>query len=82
MKTIEQYFSYNVQGDSNCFVWGLKSLNVTIHMKAIEQYFSGAVYDTVQGSCNQSVNEILKCDYANESYWAIDNFPVVLCIML
>ena len=40
MKTIEQYFSYNVQGDSNCFVWGLKSLNVTIHMKAIEQWVS------------------------------------------
>ena len=32
----------------------------------------GTVYNAVQGGSNtESVDEILKCDHSNESYWAV-----------
>ena len=48
----------------------MKSYGVTIQMKATKQYFPVALfimlYELVLTF--ESVNEILKCDYSNESY--------------
>ena len=48
----------------------IKSLSVTIHMKATEQYFPVVLfimlYKVVLSF--ESVDEILKCDHSNESY--------------
>ena len=48
----------------------MKSLSVTIQMKATEQYFPVMLfimlYKTVLTF--ESVDEILKCDHSNESY--------------
>jgi len=48
----------------------MKSLNVTIQMKATEQYFPVVqfvmLYNLVQAV--ESIDEILKCDNSNESY--------------
>ena len=48
----------------------MKSRSVTIQMKATEQYFPVVLfimlYKVVQTF--DSVDEILKCDYSNESY--------------
>ena len=48
----------------------MKSLSVTIHMKAIEQYFLVVLFITLYKVVLtfQSVDEILKCDHSNESY--------------
>ena len=50
----------------------MESLSVTIHMKATEQYTPVVLliklYKVVLSF--ESVNEILKCDHSNESYWA------------
>ena len=49
------------------------SQSVTIQMKATEQYFPVVLfimlYKVVQTF--ESVDEILKCNYSNESYWAV-----------
>ena len=47
-----------------------KSLNVTIQMKAIEQYFHVVLFAMLYKVILtlESVNEILKCDHSNESY--------------
>jgi len=51
----------------------MKSLSVTIQMKATEQYFPVVqfimLYKVVLTF--ESVDEILKCDHSNESYWAV-----------
>ena len=51
----------------------IKSLSVTIQMKATEQYFPVVLfiilYKVVQTF--ESVDEILQCDHSNESYWAV-----------
>ena len=51
----------------------MKSLTVTIHVKATVQYFSVVLfimqYKVVLKF--ESVDEILKCDNSNESYWAV-----------
>ena len=51
----------------------VKSLSVTIQMKATEQYFHVVMfimlYKVVLSF--ESVSEILKCDHSNESYWAV-----------
>ena len=48
----------------------MKSLSVTIQMKATEQYFPVVLFIVLYRvvSISESVNEILKCDYSNESY--------------
>ena len=48
----------------------MKSLSVTIQMKATEQYFPGVLFIML---CKvvltfEFVDEILKCDHSNESY--------------
>ena len=51
----------------------MKSLSMTIQMKATEQYFPVVLFtmlDKVVLTC-ESVNEILKCDHSNESYCAV-----------
>ena len=51
----------------------MKSWSVTIQMKATEQYFPVVLfimlYKVVLSF--ESVDEILKCDHSNESYWAV-----------
>ena len=51
----------------------MKSLRASIQMKATKQYFLVVLfimlYKVVLSF--ESVDEILKCDYSNESYWAV-----------
>ena len=51
----------------------MKSFSVTIQMKATEQYFPVVLcivlYKVVLTF--ESVDEFLKCDHSNESYWAV-----------
>ena len=51
----------------------MKSLSVTIQMKATEQYFPVVLFVMLykMGLTFESVDEILKCDHLNESYWAV-----------
>ena len=51
-------------------------------MKATEQYFPVVLFIMLYKVVLtfESVDEILKCDHSNESYWAV--LPVVLFIML
>ena len=50
----------------------MKSLSVTIQMKATEQYFPVVLfvtlYKVVLILTFESVDEILKCDHSNKSY--------------
>ena len=48
----------------------MKSLSVTIKMKAIEQYFPVVLFIMLYKVLLtfDSVDEILKCDHSNESY--------------
>ena len=48
----------------------MKFLNVTIQMKAVEQYFPVVIFIRLykSGYNFKSVNEILKCDHSNKSY--------------
>jgi len=50
-------------------VW-MKSLSVTIQMKATEQYFPVVEFVTSYKAVrtSESVDEILKCHHSNESY--------------
>ena len=61
---------YAVQGGSNFLSLWMKSLSVTIQMKATKQCFPAVLfimlYKVVLTS--ESVDEILWCDYSNESY--------------
>ena len=51
----------------------MKSLSVTIQMKATEQYFPVVLFIMLYKVVLtfESVNEILKCDHSNESYWTV-----------
>ena len=51
----------------------VKSLSVTIQMKAIEQYFPMVLFIMLYKVVLtiDSVDRIRKCDHLNESYWAI-----------
>ena len=51
----------------------LKSSSVTIQMKATEQYFPVVLFIMLYMVILtfESVDEILKCDHSNESYWAV-----------
>ena len=73
-KATEQYLLgavyYALQGDSKLLSLWMKSKNVTIEMKATEQYFPVLMFFML---CKvvltfESVDEILKCDHSNESY--------------
>jgi len=48
----------------------MKSISVTIQMKATEQYFSVVLFITLYKVVLtfESVDEILKCDHFSESY--------------
>ena len=48
----------------------MKSLSVTIQMKATEQYFPVVLFIMLykMALIFESMNEILKCDHSNESY--------------
>ena len=61
----------------------MKSLSVTIQMKATEQYFPVVLFIMLYKVAIpfESVDEILKCDHSNESC-SEQYFPVVLFIML
>ena len=51
----------------------MKSWSVTIQMKATEQYFPVVLFIMLYkvDLTVVSVDEILKCDHSNESYWAV-----------
>ena len=51
----------------------MKSLSVTIQMKANEQYFPVVLFVMLYKVVLtfESVDAILKCDHSNESYWAV-----------
>ena len=55
------------------------SQSVTIQMKATEQYFPVVVFVMLYKVVLtfESVDEILKCDYSNESYLAVLSCGVV-----
>ena len=62
---------YAVSGST--FWVSVKFWSVTIQMKATELYLHvivfGMLYEVVL--MFESVDEILKCDHSNESYWAV-----------
>ena len=51
----------------------MKPLSVTIQMNAIEQYFPVVMFVLLHSVVLtfKSVDETLKCDHSNESYWAV-----------
>ena len=51
----------------------MKSSSVTIQMKATEQYFTVVLFIMLYKVVLtfEFVDEILKCDHSNESYWAV-----------
>ena len=51
----------------------MKSCGLTIQMKATKQYFPVVLFIMLYKVVLtfESVDEILKCDHSNESYWAI-----------
>ena len=51
----------------------MKSLSVTIQMKATEQYFPVVLFIMLYKVVLtfESVDEILWCDHSNESYWVV-----------
>ena len=64
---------------SRCTKWfqllslWMKSLRVTIQMKATKQYFPVVLFIMLYKVILtfESVDEILKCNHSNESYWAV-----------
>ena len=53
--------------------------NVTIQMKATEEYFPVVLFIMLYKVVVtfESVDEIPKCDHSNESYWAVLPFGAV-----
>ena len=51
----------------------MKSCGLTIQMKATKQYFPVVLFIMLYKVVPtfESVDEILKCDHSNESYWAM-----------
>ena len=51
----------------------MKSCGLTIQIKATKQYFPVVLFIMLYKVVPtfESVDEILKCDHSNESYWAI-----------
>ena len=54
-------------------VLSFDSVNVTTEMKATEQYFPVVVFIMLYKVVVtfESMDEILKCNHSNESYWAV-----------
>ena len=48
-------------------------------MKATEQYFPVVLFTVLVVLTFESVDEILKCDNSNESYWAVLSCSAVYC---
>ena len=69
---------YTSQGGSNLSLW-MKSYDVTIQMKATEQYFPVVLFIMLYKVVLtfESVDEILKCNHSNESYWAVLSYGAV-----
>ena len=63
---------YALQGGSNFWVCGWNP-SVTIQMKATEQCFPAVLFITLYKVVLtfEYVDEILKCDHSNESYWGV-----------
>ena len=59
----------------------MKSLSVTIQMKATEQYFPVVLFIMLYKVVLtfESVDEILKCDHSNEGYWTVLSYGTVYC---
>ena len=51
----------------------MKFYDVTIQTKATEQFFTVVLFIMLYkvALTFESVDEILKCDHSNESYWAV-----------
>ena len=51
----------------------MKSLSVTIEMKATKQYFPVVLFIMLYKVVLtfESVDKILKCDHSNENYWVL-----------
>ena len=62
----------------------MKSFNVTIQMKATEQYFPVVLFIMLNKVVLtfESVDEVLKCDHLNESYWVVFYHNVLLVYQL
>ena len=62
----------------------MKSLSVTIQMKATEQYFPVVLFIMLYKVVLtfESVDEIRKCDHSNESYLAVLSCGTVLYAVL
>ena len=63
---------YYTAGSTLLSLW-MKYQSVTIQMKATEQYFAVVLFIMLYKVVLtfESVDEILKCDHSNESYWAV-----------
>ena len=57
----------------------MKSSNVTIQMKAAEQYFPVVLFIILYKVvlAFESVDEILQCDHSNETYRAVLSYSTV-----
>ena len=57
----------------------MKSLSVTIQMKASEQYFPSVLFIMLYKVVLtfKPVDEMLKCNHSNESFWAVLSFGAV-----
>jgi len=57
----------------------MKSLIVTIQMKATEQYFPVVLFIMLYKVVLtfESVDEILKCNHSNKNYWAVPSCGIV-----
>ena len=57
----------------------MKSYSVTIQIKATEQYFPAVLFLMLYKVVLtfESVDEILKCDHSNKSYWAVLSYGTV-----
>ena len=55
----------------------MKSSSMTIQMKATEQYFPVVLFIMLYKVVVtfESVDETLKCDHSNESFWAVQGGP-------
>ena len=74
---------YAVQDGSDVSICGWNIWTVTIPLKATEQYFPVVLFIMLYKMVLhfESVNEIPKCDYSNESYWAVLSCGVVYYVI-
>ena len=62
----------------------MKSLSVTIQMKATEQYFPVVLFIMLYkvALTSESVNVTLRCDHSNEKYLAALSFIMLQSVVL